>query len=59
MFDKYGPNEKKFNQQNCFIINFTIVSANLIQIGSLVTEIQNFRKDVRLLLYNIYLFRKV
>ena len=32
----------------CF---FTILSANFIQIGSLVTEIQNFGNDVRLILY--------
>ena len=42
VFEKYRPNEKKkYHQQECYISNFTIVSASLIQIGSLVTEIQN------------------
>ena len=53
------PDEKKYHQRNCFIFNSTIVSANLIQIGSLVTEIQKFDEDVRLILYNNNLLRKL
>ena len=49
---------KKHHQPNRFIFYYIIVSANSIQIGSLVTEIQNSRKDVRLFLYNIYSLRK-
>ena len=51
--------KKKYCQENRFTFNFTIVSANLIQIRSLVTEKQNFGKDVRLILYNINLLRKI
>ena len=49
---------KKIHQQNRFNFNFSIVSANLIQIDQLVTEIQNFGNDERLILY-INLLRKV
>ena len=59
MFEKYGPNEKKYRQQNRCIFNFTIISEKLIQIGSLVTEIQNCGEDVGLILCNINLSRKV
>ena len=51
--------EKNYYQQNNFIFDLTIVSANFIQIGPLVTEIQNFGKDVHLIIYNINLFSKV
>ena len=54
MFKKYGPNEH-YTINNRFIFNFTLLSANLIQIDSLVTEIQNSGKDVRLILYSINL----
>ena len=58
MFDKYRPNEKKYYQYDCFIFYFTLISTNLSQVGSLVTEIQSFGKDVRLILYNINLLQK-
>ena len=51
--------KKKYHQQNRFILNYTILSANLIQIGSLVIEIHNFGKVVSLILYNINLLRKI
>ena len=50
---------KKYHQQNRLQFNLTIVLTNLIQIGLLVTKMQNFRKDVRLILYTINLLRKV
>ena len=50
---------KNYHKKNRFIYNFIIVSANLIQIGSLATEIQYFRKEVHLILYDINLLRKV
>ena len=56
--NKY-KNRKKILSTKSFVFNFTIVSANLIQIGSLVTEIQNYGKDVRLILYNINLLQKL
>ena len=59
VFDKYDPNNIKSYQQNHFIFYWTIVSVNLIIIGSLVTETQNFGKYMRLILYNIDLFWKV
>ena len=34
-------------------MNYTIVSENEIKIGSLVTEIQNFGKDVCFLYYDL------
>ena len=37
---------KKILPAKSFYLNFTIVLANLIQIGSLAKEIQNFGKDV-------------
>ena len=46
-----GNYARKYHQQNYFLFHFTIVSTNLIQIGALVTEIQNFGKDLRLILY--------
>ena len=50
---------KKLPSTKLFILNFIIVSANLIQVGLLVTDLQNFGKDVRLISYNINLLRKV
>ena len=44
--------KKKCHQQKHFIFNLTIVSENVIQIGSLVTDIQNFGDDIRLRLHN-------
>ena len=61
LFEKssyFRPNKKNYHQ-NRLILKFSVVSANFIQIGSLVTEIQNFGKDVGLILYDINLFPKV
>ena len=57
MFEKHGPYEKKFHQQNYLIFNFTMVSENFIHIGQLGTDIQNF-EEVRLISYHINLFEK-
>ena len=46
MFEKHRPNEKTKLQQDYFIFNITIASANLLQVGSSVTEIQKFGEDV-------------
>ena len=56
---QYGPYEKKYDQQNRFIFDLIIASANFIQNGSLVTGIRIFGKYVRLISYNINLLLKV
>ena len=43
VFEKYGPNEKKCLQQN---FDFTIVSKNLVQIGSL-RDIKFVKKNMQ------------
>ena len=47
---------QKIPSQNSFTV--TIVWENLIQIGSLVTEIQNFVENIGLILFDINLFEK-
>ena len=57
VFKKYVPNLKKNVIYEIVLpFNFTIVFENLIQIGSLVTEIQNYGVNVCFILYEINLF---
>ena len=58
MFEKYGPNRKTVINKMFFILIFTKVSENLVT-GLLVTEIQNVREDIGLILYNINLFESM
>ena len=51
MFEKYEPNENKMSStKTILLLIFTIVWENLVQISSLVTEIQN---DVEKFMFNI------
>ena len=45
MLEKYGPNEKNVLYKTDLISNFTIAWENLVQIGSLVKEIQNLGEN--------------
>ena len=58
MFEKYGPKVKK-NIINKIVLpsNFIIVWENLVQIGSLVTEIQNLGGNIFSISY-INLFKR-
>ena len=44
MFENYGSHDKNVINKNLFSLIFTIVFENLVQIGSLVTEIQILEK---------------
>ena len=59
MFEKYGPNEKNDIHEIIYLpFNFTMVWENVVEIGSFVTEIQNFGKNVCSILYDINLFER-
>ena len=59
MFDNYEPNKKNTINKSVLFLIYTIISTNLIEIGSLIIEIQNFGRDVDFILYDINLLRKV
>ena len=44
MFDKYRSYRKNIINKIIWFLDFAVISQNLVQIGTLVTEIQNFWK---------------
>ena len=61
LFSKNIGHMKKKNYIYKIVLpfNFSIVSENLVQIGSLVTEIQNFGENICSISYDINWFRKL
>ena len=57
--EKYEPNENNVFNKISFSFDFTIVSENLIHIGSLVTEIQHFEENTIYPILCINLFKKL
>ena len=57
VFERYGSIEKNIIYKIGLPFNFTKVWANLVQIGSLVTEI-HLGENVCSILYNINLFKR-
>ena len=58
MFEKYGLNEKDVIHKFILPFNFTIVWDNLVQVGSLVTEMLNFGENVCSIVYDINVFER-
>ena len=58
MFEKYGPEQKTGINKMFFIIHFTKVSEKMVQIGLLVTEIQNVGENICSTFYNVKLIEK-
>ena len=56
--EKYGPNWINVINKIVLYFDFTVESENLIQIGSLVTEIQNFGDKIFSSLYDMNLFKR-